>query len=214
MLKQVSLSVQAPNPLQEVAKKDSAEISVADCRELNGRHAMLLLDVSASHGEIGRVVTDLRTLPNFEKIYSTESGDEESLCIAVIQRPAFCQTAMESGVLCLRCPFNSKTEELTWDILLKDPSNLRGFLEKLERQGIHTHMRSISEIRRESVLTPRQREVLGKAISLGYFEFPRKIDLTQLAQALGIKASTLSEILRSAQRKILVRYRNDMAFQT
>ena len=41
------------------------------------------------------------------------------------------------------------------------------------------------------------------AISLGYFDFPRKISLTELSKKVSIKPSTLSEILRNAERKIL-----------
>ncbi len=50
----------------------------------------------------------------------------------------------------------------------------------------------LSNLNENDKLTPRQREVLSKPISLGYYEFPRRIDIT-----------TLSEILRSAERKIM-----------
>lgn len=213
MLKQIALSINVPNPLQDVAKRDAAEINVVDCRSLNGKRTMMLLDISGPKGETERVIEDLRSLPSFEKIYSTEKGNDECLAIAVLRRPTFCQAAMDSGVLCLRCPLNSKGEELLWDVLIRDPNYLRVLFEKLENKDIHTRVREITEVRRESVLTRRQKEVLDKAINLGYFEFPRRTDLTQLARLLNIKPSSLSEILRSAQRKIMERYIDDMNLQ-
>jgi len=52
-------------------------------------------------------------------------------------------------------------------------------------------------------LTTRQEEVLGTALAQGYFEFPRKISLTGLSELVGVRPSTLSEILRGAERRIL-----------
>ncbi len=213
MLKQVSLGIVAPNPLQEVARQDKAEVNVLDCRNLNGRRVMMLLDVSAPEDEIGHVVYDLRVLSNVEKLYSTKETPDGALCVAVLQRHPICQVANECGVLCLRCPFNSVDEELRWDVLLKDQSDLRRLLDRLELSGMHARVKGITETRRDSLLTHRQQEVIGKAIALGYFEFPRKIDLTQLAQLLQIKPSSLSEILRNAQRKILTRYADEMTAQ-
>jgi predicted DNA binding protein len=211
MLKQVSLSIATSNPLQEVARRDNAEVSVIDCRNVNGKRSMFLLDVSAREDEIEHVISDLRGLTGVERMYSTSETKNGALCVAVLQRPPICQAAGATGVLCLKCPLNCKDEELLWDVLIKDPRNLKNLFEKLEKSGIHARVNGISEARRESALTHRQREVMNKAISLGYFEFPRKIDLTQLAQTLQIKPSSLSEILRSAQRKILQRYTDEVS---
>jgi len=52
-------------------------------------------------------------------------------------------------------------------------------------------------------LTARQEEVLGKALVKGYFEFPRRISLTNLSELVGVRPSTLSEILRNAERRVL-----------
>lgn len=53
-------------------------------------------------------------------------------------------------------------------------------------------------------LTARQHEVLETALDLGYFERPRGANATEVAGALGIDASTFSEHLAAAQRKLLV----------
>lgn len=66
---------------------------------------------------------------------------------------------------------------------------------------------SFDEVIRRSVeLTPTQRRVLYIASFNGFYEFPRKVTLTELASLIGIKPSTLSEILRGAERKVMRRY--------
>ena len=63
----------------------------------------------------------------------------------------------------------------------------------------------------ENVLTDRQHEVLLKALSLGYFEFPREVNHTALAKVLGMRPSTLTEILRATQKKITKHYLNRLS---
>ena len=44
-------------------------------------------------------------------------------------------------------------------------------------------------------LTNRQREVLLRAVEEGYYAWPRRVTLTQLAARIGVAKSTLSELL-------------------
>ena len=51
-------------------------------------------------------------------------------------------------------------------------------------------------------LTTRQREILSQAYYDGYFEEPREINATELADRFGIARATLTQHLRTAQRKV------------
>ena len=52
-------------------------------------------------------------------------------------------------------------------------------------------------------LTDRQREALQMAFHAGYFDWPRSTDADTVAAQLGIAQSTLSQHLRTAERKLL-----------
>jgi DNA-binding CsgD family transcriptional regulator len=54
-----------------------------------------------------------------------------------------------------------------------------------------------------SSLTPRQNEVLRRALLEGYFDVPRRISLTELARRMGLAISTLSVTLAVIEKKIL-----------
>ena len=49
----------------------------------------------------------------------------------------------------------------------------------------------------------RQLGLLRKAFDLGYFDYPRGISMTQLANLLGVSKSTLSQSFRSALKELL-----------
>lgn len=74
-------------------------------------------------------------------------------------------------------------------------------LRKLTRSG--EHARSDLVFVDRSRLTARQREVLQRAYDMGYFEHPKGANAGEVADALDISPSTLSEHLAAAQRKIL-----------
>ncbi len=52
-------------------------------------------------------------------------------------------------------------------------------------------------------LTDRQREVVETAYEMGYFEYPRESNATEVATALDIQPSTFTEHLTAAQGKLL-----------
>lgn len=52
-------------------------------------------------------------------------------------------------------------------------------------------------------LTDRQRDVLAEALDRGYYEWPRRIRSTELAEALDISRATLQEHLRKAEHTLL-----------
>lgn len=52
-------------------------------------------------------------------------------------------------------------------------------------------------------LTDRQREVLETAYGMGYFEYPRDANATEVAETLDIEPSTFAEHLSAAQSKLL-----------
>ncbi|SNZ04285.1 hypothetical protein SAMN06269185_0510 [Natronoarchaeum philippinense] len=53
-----------------------------------------------------------------------------------------------------------------------------------------------------SVLTERQRRVLRRAYELGYFEYPKGANASEVADELGIARSTFTEHLAAAQSKL------------
>ncbi|MEZ0345916.1 MAG: helix-turn-helix domain-containing protein [Infirmifilum sp.] len=55
-----------------------------------------------------------------------------------------------------------------------------------------------------SSLTPSQRSILKEAFTLGYYDWPRKVSLSELAAKFGVSKATLSEHLRRAEQKLFM----------
>lgn len=53
------------------------------------------------------------------------------------------------------------------------------------------------------ILTPTQLEALDAALEAGYYDIPRDITLRDLAESLGVSASSLSERIRRAEARLV-----------
>jgi predicted DNA binding protein len=60
-----------------------------------------------------------------------------------------------------------------------------------------------------AVLSERQREAVLLAHQEGYYDWPRKIKATELAEEMGVAHSTYIEHLRKAEEKLITRSLND-----
>lgn len=62
-------------------------------------------------------------------------------------------------------------------------------------------------------LTPKQMQALMVALTQGYYTWPRKMNLNELAAVSGIKRRTIQENLRRAEAKIFRRLRGEFLQQ-
>ena len=212
LLRQVSVTLDSQTDLQRAAESFGADVTVLDCRKLNEKDMALLIEVRMPDGDAGEVISAMKARKIFKRAYAADSGEvmSKSLCVAIINQPASCQAVMDCGAFCLSCPHSSSESRGSWNLLVKDSFQLKALLTELGRYHIDASIGGLSDVRRSEELTSRQMEVLTRAILLGYFEFPRRLSLTELGQQLGIKPSSLSQVLRAAEEKVMARYATDM----
>jgi predicted DNA binding protein len=94
---------------------------------------------------------------------------------------------------------------LEWTLLGSD-SMVKSLLRELESEHVAAEVLKISKLEHEKELTARQEQILQIALEKGYFEFPKKITLRQLAKILDISPATLTEILRRGQKWVLLEH--------
>ena len=211
MLRQVSLVLKGETDLQRFAREHDAEISVLDCRSHGADEMVFLLDISSAREDAEAVIKELKSQGVFKKVNVGHSAHaSRAVCTAERNTPDLCRAVLGSGAFCLDCPYSRTGNDERWRLLITDSSQLQLILRRLERRGIKATIGELSEPRGREQLTPRQRQVFAQAICLGFFEFPRRISLTELSKTLGVKPSTLSQLLRAAERKVISSYASEM----
>jgi predicted DNA binding protein len=99
----------------------------------------------------------------------------------------------------------------SWEIGSWNEEILRGFIVNLQKEHFDVKILKIQNEKLNEIyfpqvmpfLTKGQKRALELATQRGYYNFPRKIELKDLAKEAGISLSTFREHLRKAEKKIM-----------
>ena len=203
MLRQISLEIESESDFQTAAKMNGATLAVADCRPFNKKGMTMLLELGGRPEAVRSTVTSIRKMTGVRQAIEGDDRGERTMLLAILDRPGICRASSDAAIICLECPFSSAEQPAYWRFIARRTSDLRQIMTKLGREGIQARIEDVSPLDQKATLTGRQKEIMATAMARGYFDFPRKISLTGLSQLVGVKPSTLSEILRSAERRIM-----------
>jgi len=192
----------AENKLQDAARRHGVTLSKVDCKPFNSTGMSVLFELRGEAKGIRAAIAAIRQTDGVRQAIEGEGGDTVPLLV-VLDRPVFCRATNESAIICLECPLDSENQPASWRFIARRTSDLRQVLRSMEREGVRTRIEGVAPLQPSPTLTGRQKEIMATAVSNGYFEFPRRINLTDLSTLVGVKPSTLSEILRGAERRIM-----------
>lgn len=146
-------------------------------------------------------VERLRALPSVLELAVLESTPEHARLRLRVEACPLAAAVAASGVL-PRFPFEVRAGREEWTLIGGREENAR-FVAALREGGADVEVASMREHHPHGSLTPRQRHLMEAAIEQGYYEVPRRVTLTALAQRLHVAKSTLSEALARAERHVL-----------
>lgn len=164
---------------------DSAEDTFADFEERVRAHPMV------------RQLTRLDRLDNMSLYSATWETKPESVVSGL--------TASDGAILTAR----GTREMWTFTTRFVDHTDLETFQSYLRDHDIHIDIDLITDLTKDERsgffvdLTDDQREAIVFAVSEGYFEVPRRVDLEEIAEEFQITRQAASELIRRAEKEIL-----------
>ncbi len=150
---------------------------------------------------------ELRSLPQVREVEELERSADR-LHLRVVHRPSRFIPIFRELRLMRRFPFTIRAGEAAW-VVVAPEAKQRALLARIRAEAPDADIESVrhSEDRGPwGPLTPRQADLLRRALAAGYFEVPRKVTLTALAGSLGMAASSLSEALATVEKKLLEKW--------
>lgn len=209
-LKEITIETEAKVDgwTSSIPKGTGATVKIVDCRPHGRKGTMKYIEVS-SRGPVKDVLRAISVEPNIT--YSTfnvfdkyrASGiittKDSPVCRAACSVMSFCRhSAMEASA--------GKENPAKWRITFSGKTPLNNFLAQLKREGVKATVTEYGNPTNNRVLTFEQNRAVGLAEEEGYFRFPRDTSLKELSRMLGISPSTLDEIIRRAEGKIVGDY--------
>lgn len=145
----------------------------------------------------------------------SETTDAVSFAVTVTESPPLAQLADHGGVV---SEATATADAMTLTVEAPPERDVRSILDVFrdEYEGVELRSRVERESRDRTVaefaaavdeqLTERQRAALKTAELNGYFEWPRPVDGSEIAERMGITRQTFHQHLRAAERKLVEAY--------
>jgi len=198
------IAVRIPDFVGDISKKHGAMVRILGCVPFSGRGAKSLLEVRAKEEEMEGVMSDFKASHGFSEVDMVRTGKERMLATVSTTKCSICSVMAGSG--CFLISATARGEELHWRVFASRSEQIKELIERLKANGMEARLLRMTHIIAREELTKRQEDILRIALEKGYFDCPKRISIRGLAAMLGISTSTLSEILRAAQKKALTSY--------
>jgi predicted DNA binding protein len=164
----------------------------------------------ASDDSLEAIEAALRTEGDIESFSIADSVDDEALVRVEWARDldGLLDVMADSGATLLDGEGHADT--WTFQLRFDDREDLTAFYRRCVDQGISLNLKDIHNpgVRaadgRRLDLTEAQREALELAFERGYFDIPRRITLTELADEIGISDTAVSQRLRRGLTALLL----------
>ncbi|MFC7081221.1 helix-turn-helix domain-containing protein [Halorussus caseinilyticus] len=199
------------NPiLQETRRRvPEVEFEVEDEQPVPGDRSRLIFWVRGSEDSLERV---FRELPNDPSLTDFEIlSDVPERCLLRVslssegERGLTYIDAIEFGITLLSIELYS--EGVEYRAQFPNREALANYRKRCQDRGLSFTLRRLYRGEDDEVaaygVTPRQREVLLRALERGYYEVPRGTSTAELADEFGISSQALSALLRRGQEALL-----------
>ena len=193
------------NWISEVSAKFPVEIRVIDRVPYAEKGVKDLVEISAASDVMDEVLDAIRSNPLVAEMDTTTTEKGKVISAVTTTRCEICRVLTDSDVFLIsaRSKDGGKVE---WTLILSEKQVLKEIFDHLKSKSVEAELVKLTKIDDKESLTERQDKITQVAFERGYFDYPKRISLRELARMFDVSPSTLSEILRKGQRKIVLDY--------
>ncbi len=190
--------------IKTLAQSHSAKIKILDVRESRGG-TLDLVEIFSPKGVIEGVSSELSDQLNLDVKTLSLIDEHHAKAIVSAQACPVCR-AMHDWDLFLTEAHSNEVGNVTMRWLVPDEKTVSGFLDRLANDKISFKLLEKKRLTKRGDITARQEFVVRTAFDLGFFEYPKKVNLVGLSKRLNVSYVTLAEILRRAEKNIINSY--------
>jgi len=200
------ISLKIPkNWMSEIPEKHPVSIKVIERVPYSDRGVKDLVEISGPQDIMEEVLRDIRKNPLVSKVDTTVTEKGKVIGAVTTSRCDICRILTDSDVFLISAETKSGGK-VEWTLVLSEKDVLKGILDHLKSKSVEAELIKLTKIDDKESLTERQDKITHVAFDRGYFDYPKRISLRELARMFEVSPSTLSEILRKGQRKIVLDY--------
>lgn len=200
----VSLKI-PQNWMSEIPEKHPVTIKVINRMPYSEKGVRDLVEIAGPEDIMEEVLTDIKKNPLVSKVDTTMTDKGKIVGAVTTSRCDICRILTDADVFLVSAESRGGGK-VDWTIILSDKDVLKTIFDHLKNKSVEAELVKLTKIDDKETLTERQDKITHVAFERGYFDYPKRISLRELARMFDVSPSTLSEILRKGQRKIVLDY--------
>ncbi len=162
-----------------------------------------LVDINLRESDADSVIESIKNAPHVQSIEVTERDKGRLLAIVMVKDCPGC-LALASADTFLLAAHTTEDKRMEWKVAFSERGDLDNLIWQLQSAGGDVTMVRVSNTLDEGLrLTDRQLRIVEVAYKRGYYDYPKRISIRELARIFSVSTATVSEILRRGQRKII-----------
>ncbi len=200
------ISLKIPlNWMSEIPEKHPVTIKVIERVPFSDKGVKDLVEIAGPQDVMEEVLRDIKKNPLVSKMDTTMTDKGKIIGAITTSRCEICRILTDADVFLISA--ESKGEgKVEWTLILSEKDVLKQIFDHLKTKSVDADLVKLTKIDDKETLTDRQDKITHVAFERGYFDYPKRISLRELARMFDVSPSTLSEILRKGQRKIVLDY--------
>lgn len=162
-----------------------------------------LVEVNLREEDADAVIKAIEDFEHVVNLEITERHKGRLLAIVEVRDCPGCISLATADVFLLSA-HTAEDKRLEWKVAFSNRDDLDNLIAELQRTGSDVELVRVSNAIDDGLrLTDRQLKIVEVAFKRGYYDYPKRISIRELARIFGVSTATVSEILRRGQRKII-----------
>lgn len=196
----MEVTIRVPKPICVLSKEFGEFVKIVDIRS-HGDKVAHLIEVSSS------LVDDLNKLAKETdgSLKSVRIAGDRATCWFMSSGCDACRP-LAFGEAFLVKGYLMPDGAMEFSFIVPKGGSYQDILLKLKTAEVEYEILKLSSFKSSKLLTSKQEKVLYIAYRMGLFDHPRRIQMKDLAEMLGVKPSSLAESIRRGVRRLLDHY--------
>ena len=162
-----------------------------------------LVEINLRDGDADAVIEAIKDFEHVVNLEITERHKGRLLAIVEVKDCPGCVSLASADVFLLAA-HTTEDKRLEWKIAFSGREDLDKLIWNLQETGADVELVRVSNAIDDGLrLTDRQLKIVEVAFKRGYYDYPKRISIRELARIFSVSTATVSEILRRGQRKII-----------
>ena len=205
---EVVLKIRMPdNWVKDIGKKFLTPIKFLECMPYGDSGGRGLIEIEGKEEKLNDILQEIKNHPDVCRVDVSPLRNGGVLGSVITNKCVACKALTGSDCF-LSSAMSLGDGRVEWRLITGGEGSLAELFKKLVEYGCEVELTSTTHLSKKTMLTTRQEEIVRMAFEKGYYDYPKKITIKELAKIFNISPSTLNEILQRGEKKVMRWYFN------